>query len=163
SEKTLEWHATALGLLRTYLQEERNLTLVSQVEAKDISAWFAYLRKTPGSRGRPRVERTVQTYARSARAFFHWLIRRGTLDLNPCDPVIFPKVGRPLIQTVTDEEFEQLLQACAPSNESGPLVERAIARNRAILWLLYDTGIRVSELCGLRLGNFDRKHGVVTV
>lgn len=72
-------------------------------------------------------------------------------------------MGRPLIQTITDEEFERLLQACAPSDESGPLVERAIARNRAILWLLYDTGIRVSELCGLRLGNFDRKHGIVTV
>jgi site-specific recombinase XerD len=163
SEKTLEWHATALGLLRRYLEGERNQKLVEQVEAKDISAWFAYLRKVPGKRGKPRSERTVQTYARSARAFFHWLIRRGTLDLNPFDRVAFPKVGRPLIQTVTDEEFERLLQACAPSNESGPLVERAIARNRAILWLLYDTGIRVSELCGLRLSSFDRKHGIVTV
>lgn len=36
-------------------------------------------------------------------------------------------------------------------------------RNRAILWVLYDTGIRVSELCGLRLGNVDRKQGVLTV
>jgi integrase/recombinase XerD len=163
SEKTLEWHATALGLLRRYLEEKQNQKLVEQVEANDISAWFAYLRKVPGSRGKPRSERTVQTYARSARAFFHWLIRRGTLEHNPFDRVVFPKVGRPLIQTITDEEFERLLQACVPSNESGPLVERAIARNRAILWLLYDTGIRVSELCGLLLRNFDRKHGIVTV
>jgi integrase/recombinase XerD len=36
-------------------------------------------------------------------------------------------------------------------------------RNRAILWVLLDTGIRVSELCGLRLSDFDRKHGVFTV
>ncbi len=163
SPKTLEWHATALGLLRSYLEKERKQTRVTQVEANDISAWFAYLRKVPGSRGKPRVERTVQTYARSARAFFHWLIRRGILEDNPFNQVVFPKVGRPLIQTITDEEFERLLQACTPSNESGPLVERAIARNRAILWLLYDTGIRVSELCGLRLGSFDRKHGIVTV
>ena len=163
SPKTLEWHATALGLLRSYLEEKRSQTRVVQIEANDISAWFTYLRKVPGSRGKPRSERTVQTYARSARAFFHWLIRRGTLECNPFDRVVFPRVGRPLIQTITDEEFERLLQACTPSNESGPLVERAIARNRAILWLLYDTGIRVSELCGLRLGNFDRKHGIVTV
>jgi integrase/recombinase XerD len=163
SEKTIEWHATALGLLRNYLEEKQHQTQVEQVEANDISAWFAYLRKVPGRRGKPRAERTVQTYARSARAFFHWLIRRGTLEYNPFDQVVFPKVGRPLIQTITDEEFERLLQACVPSDGSGPLVERAIARNRAILWLLYDTGIRVSELCGLRLGNFDRKHGIVTV
>jgi integrase/recombinase XerD len=36
-------------------------------------------------------------------------------------------------------------------------------RNRAILWVLYDTGIRVSELCGLRLSDFDRKHSILTV
>ena len=43
------------------------------------------------------------------------------------------------------------------------MADRAAVRNRAILWLLYDTGIRVSELCGLRLGDFDRRHGVITV
>lgn len=163
SEKTLEWHNTALGLLQSYLAEERNQTLVENVEAEDISAWFAYLRKAPGKLGKPRSARTVQTYARSARAFFHWLIRRGTIEQNPFDRIVFPKVGRPLIQTITDEEFERLLQACTPSNDSGPLVERAVARNRAILWIFYDTGIRVSELCGLRLSDFDRKHGIVTV
>ncbi len=163
SYKTVECHATALGLLCRYLEEERNQTLVEQVNADDISAWFAYLRKVPSQRGRPRVERTVQTYARSARAFFHWLIRCGLLERNPFDQVVFPNVDRPLLQTITDEEFERLLQACAPPDESGLLGERAVARDRAILWLFYDTGIRVSELCGLRLGNFDRKHGIVTV
>ncbi len=43
------------------------------------------------------------------------------------------------------------------------MADRAAVRNRAILWLLYDTGIRVSELCGLRLADFDRKHAVITV
>jgi site-specific recombinase XerD len=72
-------------------------------------------------------------------------------------------VGRPLIQTITNEEFEQLLLACAPPNETGYLAERAMVRNRAILWLLYDTGIRVSELTNLRLDDLDRKKGIVTV
>jgi site-specific recombinase XerD len=110
-----------------------------------------------------RSERTIQTYARSARAFFNWLVRRGTLEQNPFDQVVFPKVGRPLIKTIEPEEFERLLQACTPPHESGALVERAGARNRAILWLFYDTGIRVSELCSLRMGHLDRKHGVLTV
>jgi site-specific recombinase XerD len=43
------------------------------------------------------------------------------------------------------------------------MAERAAMRNRAILWVFYDTGMRVSELCGLRLADFDRKHGVLTV
>jgi len=163
SQKTLEWHRTALGLLRHFLEEELDVIQIDEVEADDISAWFAHMRSTPAARGKVRSERTIQTYARSARAFFHWLVRRGTLENNPFERVVFPKVGRPLIQTITTEEFERLLLACAPPHETGPYAERAAVRNRAILWLLYDTGIRVSELINLRLSDFDRKHGVVTV
>ncbi len=163
SEKTLEWHRTALGLMQIFLKKELDITLIDEVESDDISAWFAHLRSTPAARGKVRSERTVQTYARSARAFFHWLVRRGTLQSNPFEHVVFPKVGRPLIQTITTEEFEKLLLACVPPNETGSFAERATVRNRAILWLLYDTGIRVSELINLRLGDLDRKKGVVTV
>src|SRR5262249_51143627 len=86
-----------------------------------------------------------------------------TITANPFDRVTFPKVGKPLIQTIDADEFEKLLLACTAPNEAGPIAERAAVRNRAILWVLYDTGIRVSELCGLHLGNFDRKHGIPTV
>jgi integrase/recombinase XerD len=147
SAKTLEWHRTALGLLQTFLEQERGLTQVAEVDSADISAWFAYMRKATGKHGRPRSERTIQTYARSVRAFFHWLVRRELIERNPFDKVVFPKVGKPLIQTIEPEEFEQLLVACVPPNESGPLADRAAVRNRAILWLLYDTGIRVRTVC----------------
>src|SRR6266487_131079 len=163
SDKTLEWHRTALGLMRTYFEKERGITLVGEVDASAINAWFAHMRKSPGGHGKPRSERTIQTYARSARAFFHWLMRRETIENNPFDRVVFPKVGKPLIQTIEAEEFERLLVACTPSNESGPITDRAAVLNRAILWVLYDTGIRISELCGLRLGDFDRKRGMLTV
>src|SRR6266496_2665695 len=61
SKKTLEWHQTALGFFSLFLQEERAITLVGEVDAPDISTWFAYLRKTPGRRGKLRSERTIQT------------------------------------------------------------------------------------------------------
>ena len=163
SQKTLQWHQTALGLLRSFLEKEREITLVGEVDAPDINAWFASMRKTPSSRGKIRSERTIQTYARSARAFFHWLVRRETIERNPFDRVVFPKVGKPLIRIIESEEFERLLVACTPPGEVGPLADRAAARNRAIFWLLYDTGIRLSELCGLRTGDFDRKHGLIIV
>jgi site-specific recombinase XerD len=163
SDKTLEWHRISLGLMQTYLEQEREITLVGEIDAPDISGWFAHMRKAPGKHGKIRSERTIQTYARSARAFFHWLVRRETIESNPFDRVTFPKVGRPLIQTISAEEFEQLLLACTPPNETGPIAQRASVRNRAIFWLLYDTGIRVSELCGLRVNDLDRKHGIITV
>ncbi|HEU5376342.1 MAG TPA: tyrosine-type recombinase/integrase [Ktedonobacteraceae bacterium] len=163
SHQTIQWHRTALTLLSRFLAEERGITLVAEVDAPDLSAWFAHLRKTPGSRGKARGERTVQTPARSARAFFHWLVRRETIERNPFDRVVFPKVGKPLIRLIEPDEFEKLRQACMPEQEIGPLVDRAAARNRAILWLLYDTGIRLSERCGLRVGDLDRKHGLIVV
>jgi integrase len=162
SDKTLEWHSTALGLMQSYLEQERGITLVGEIDAPDISAWFAHMRTSPGGHGKPHSERTIQTYARSARAFFHRLVRRETIQSNPFDRVVFPKVGKPLIQTIEAEEFERLLVACTPSNESGSISDRAAARNRATLWVLYDTGIRISELCGLRLGDFDHKRGIYT-
>ena len=163
SKKTIEWHSIALRLLREFLAQQRGITLVGEVDAPDLTAWFVHLRKSPGAHGKLRSERSVQTYARSARAFFHWLVRCGTIEDNPFDRVSFPRVGKPIIKTITPEEFEQLLLACTPPNETGPIATRAAVRNRAILWVLYDTGIRVSELCGLRVGDFDRKQGILTV
>ena len=163
SPQTLQWYAIALGLFRSFLEHERGITLIGEVDAPDISAWFTYLRKTPGNHGKPRAERSIQSYARAARAFFHWLIRHEITIRNPFDRVAFPKVGKPLIRTIEPEEFERLLYACTPPGEIGPLADRAASRNRAILWLLYDTGIRLAEVCNLRLGDFDRKHGVIIV
>jgi len=131
SLKTLQWHQTALGLLRHFLEEERGITLVGEVDASDISAWFATMRKTPTGRGSIRSERTIQTYARSARAFFHWLVRREIIERNPFDRVVFPKVGKPLIRIIEPEEFEQLLLACTPPGEMGRLADRA-ATQRAL-------------------------------
>jgi site-specific recombinase XerD len=120
SPKTLEWHRTALRLMRTYFGAERGVTMVGKVEASDINVWFAHTRKSPGGHGKPRSERTIQTYARPACAFFHWLVCRETIDRSPFDHVVFPKVGKPLIHTIDAEEFERLLLACAPPSPKQP-------------------------------------------
>ena len=109
-----------LGFCRRIWQQEREITLVAEIDAPDLNAWLAYLRKSPGGHGKVRSERTIQTYARSVRAFFHWLIRRKTIETNPFERVVFPKVGKPLIQTIEPEEFERLLVACTPPNDAGP-------------------------------------------
>jgi integrase/recombinase XerD len=125
SAKTLEWHRTALGLMRAYLEEECKITLVQDIDAPDLNGWLAHLRTTPGSRGKPRSERTIQTYARSALAFFHWLVRRELTARNPFERVTFPKVGKPLIQTIDADEFARLLLACTPPHECGRIADRS--------------------------------------
>jgi hypothetical protein len=55
SDKTLEWHRTALGLMRIYFEGERGITLVGEIDAPDINAWFAHMRTSPGGHGKPSV------------------------------------------------------------------------------------------------------------
>jgi site-specific recombinase XerD len=77
------------------------------------------------------------------------------LEHTPLVRAIMPKAGKKVLHLLEPGEFERLLLACRAGAESDVSVERAAARNRAILWVFLDTGIRVSELCGLRLSDVD--------
>ncbi|MFL5655752.1 MAG: tyrosine-type recombinase/integrase [Ktedonobacteraceae bacterium] len=125
-----------------------------------------FLRTTPTANSALRSLSTIATYARSVRAFCHWLVRQGHLEHTPIACGTIPKVGptpKPSIHILEAEEFERLLLACRPPGEGCTLQERATARNRAILWVLVETGISVRELCELRLVDVDRKHGMLLV
>jgi site-specific recombinase XerD len=58
---------------------------------------------------------------------------------------------------IEPEAFDRLLLACRPVGESAVVLDRVAARNRSILWVLMDTGMRVSELCGLRVSDVNRE------
>jgi site-specific recombinase XerD len=64
---------------------------------------------------------------------------------------------------ITGKEFGKLLGACTPSHQDGQVVERARACNRAILWILYDTGIHCLELINLHMKDIDRENALITI
>ena len=163
SKKTLEWHHTALGLLQNLLPRNE-ISLLSERLTHPIS--------TPGLFICERRQEDTEKPAANALSkptpvllvpFSTGLYAAKPLTAIRLTELSFPKVGKPLIRPIEPEEFERLLLACTPPGEVGPLADRAAARNRAILWVLYDTGIRLSELLGLKLGDFDRKHGMLIV
>lgn len=162
SPKTIEWHTLALGKLADYL-EEQGITNIDDIERVHILSWLNKLATEPGAKGKVLAARSVNCYARSMRAFCNWLEMQGYVEVAPSNRVKMPKVGRPLIRIIEFEEFERMLKACTPPHETGPLTERNAARNRAIFWVLWDTGIRLAELCDLRLSNLDRDKGVIIV
>ncbi len=163
SFKTLEWHQTALGLFQQYLVSERHLHLLCQITEAQVRGWVAFLGTTPSVKDTARSAGTIATYARSARAFCRWAVRNGHLESLPIVRGTIPKAGRKPIHLIEPEEFERLLLACRAGGESEVLGARAAARNRAILWVFLDTGMRVSELCGLRLGDVDRERRALRV
>jgi site-specific recombinase XerD len=161
--KTLKWHTHCLGAFRLFC-DQRELVNIEDITAEDAQRWIIDLQKGVSSRGKARSSRTLSWYVRSLRAFVAWSCQRGYLEEDFTSWLDLPKMEKPLIRILEPEEFTQLLQACTPGNkEHHTSGTHFIARNEAILWMLYDTGIRLAELCNLRLIDYDRARGTIIV
>ncbi|AFU97902.1 site-specific tyrosine recombinase XerD [Simiduia agarivorans] len=90
------------------------------------------------------------------RGFFAWLVREGFRRDDPVATISSPKLGRPLPKSLTEADVEALLAAPALDEPVG-------LRDKAMLELLYATGLRVSELVGLALSEINLRQGVVRV
>jgi integrase/recombinase XerD len=92
----------------------------------------------------------------SFRRFFRWLAREGGIAEDPTALITMPKVGRPLPKALSEEEVEALLEAPDTTESLGH-------RDRTMLEVLYATGLRVTELVSLQLGQVNLNQGVVRV
>ena len=162
--KTLQWHQTSLSAMLRSLRRQFHLKEECSLSEASLRTWLAELSIAPSARtGSTRTINTVAAYARSARAFCNWLVRQGYVSETPFPQDAVPKAQRGLPQAVEPEVFVRLLRACQLPGSLGGLNAGLTARNRAILWLLLDTGLQVSELCGLHLADVDRTGATVTV
>lgn len=92
----------------------------------------------------------------SLRRFYRYLVRERVRDDDPSARIDSPKLGRPLPKSLSEEEVEALLDA--------PNVESLLGlRDRAMLEVLYATGLRVSELVGLAITQVNLQQGLVRV
>lgn len=89
------------------------------------------------------------------KSFFNFLVQEETIHQDPTEFLGTPRVGRNLPKFLTEEEVDRLLDLAATSE--GP----EAARDRAILELLYATGLRVTELISLDVGDVNVKEGYV--
>jgi integrase/recombinase XerC len=96
----------------------------------------------------------------AVRAFFKFLSRERVLAENPAATVSTPKLARTLPRIMSEEEMNDFLDRVGQAAQSG---DPALVRDRAILELLYASGLRVSELTGLDLRNVNFGDGIVLV
>ncbi|BCL83746.1 hypothetical protein ccbrp13_62110 [Ktedonobacteria bacterium brp13] len=160
--KTMEWHQTALGLFGRYLRTEGQCVLLAEMTEGHIYGWVESL-QMPTAMGVVRSDGTMTSYVRSARAWCHWLVNAGYLTRTPFAAIPLRNVEPPVMHPLETEEWERLLLACSSPGERSALTHWGPARNRVLLWVLYDTGIRLSEACALRLGDVDREQGMLMV
>ena len=99
---------------------------------------------------------TVNCYVRSLRIFFSWLVSEEIIEINPFDRVKIPRPPRKVMPTFSVLQIQQLLDAMDTSTAEG-------YRNYVIILTLLDTGLRVSELCGLLRSNLRLEDGILKV
>lgn len=103
-----------------------------------------------------RSPRSLARYLSGYRQFYRWQVRQGRLAEDPTALIESPRLGRSLPKALTEEQVECLLAAPDTATPLG-------LRDRAMLELMYATGLRVSELTGLLLANLNLNQGVVRV
>jgi integrase/recombinase XerD len=92
----------------------------------------------------------------SFRRFYRYLVREGVLSDDPTAQIAMPKIGRSLPKSLSEAEVESLLAAPAVSDPLGH-------RDRAMLEVLYATGLRVSELVSLKQNQVNTNQGVIRI
>jgi integrase/recombinase XerD len=128
-------------------QGRKKLSQVSELEIRSfLSAEF-----DRGQKGRSTARRLT-----ALRMFFRHLIREKEMKIDPTLKVDLPKLGRTLPKFLTCQEVEALMTQPDINNDLG-------RRDRAMLEMIYASGLRVSELVSMRLGDVHSERGYLKV
>ena len=148
SQNTLESYKNDLNKFRNFL--EKNNKSVLKADHFLILSFLSFLLDKGYS------SKTVSRNISSLKSFFKYLISVEHIKINPMLNIDAPKSGLFLPTTLTVEETQQILDA---PNELRPIE----MRDKAMLYTLYATGMRISELISLNMHNVDLTRGSVQV
>jgi site-specific recombinase XerD len=147
--RTQVLYGMSVRLFTQWLVAHGREPVLDELTRTAIKAWLAELQETkaPG---------TVRTRWRGLFRFCGWLVREETIPSNPMANLPMPQAPAPHVPLLSDEELTALIKACAGKR----WYDR---RDEAVIRLLLDCGIRVSELCALKVGDvdLDREMGLV--
>ncbi|MFC1987319.1 tyrosine-type recombinase/integrase [Chloroflexota bacterium] len=142
SPKTISCYSEMLGSLVRFLESQGHRAILSDLDVDTVREFIVHEQERGIS------PYTVQGKVRSMKAFSSWLFREGYIAENLLCDLKLPKVPAMLVKPLTADEIDQLVDYQNPLTAIG-------CRDIAILILMIDTGIRLSELCGL---HFDDAH-----
>ncbi len=128
--------------------QERQVADITETKGADVAAYLLTLKNDGKSAS------TVNRKLASVRAFFSYLKNQGILTANPAEQIKSPKIQRKPMEYLTVEEVEKLLDS--------PDDSLLGIRDRAILELLYATGLRVGELAAVNLSDINLRIGFIT-
>ncbi|MDT0213756.1 tyrosine recombinase XerC [Rothia sp. ARF10] len=132
----------------------RRETPLADIRLADLREWLGALASAGAARA------TLARRSASMRTFFAWAVREGHVDTDPSLRLVAPKRHRTLPPVLAKDDAAGLLDVAAVAADDGDPVH---LRDRAVLELLYATGVRVGELTGLDVDDVDDEAGVIRV
>lgn len=154
SEHTIDAYRGDLLELFGYLQEA-GVARLGDVDLAALRGWLA------AERARGLAPATLQRHWASSRVFFRWAREEGLTAADPAAGLRSSKVPRRLPRTLGVEQAREILDGAVASARTDDSPKGA--RDAAILEVLYGSGIRVAELCGLDRAGLDRARGTLRV
>jgi integrase/recombinase XerD len=128
---TRQWYRLTLGAFADCVTEVEAITPTA------LRAYMAHLQDRPAQRGPHLASATVYGHARALRVFLHWLASEGLVEEKMASRVVMPRREAKVTPALSHEHVERLFNAAHT------------ARDKAILAVLLDTGVRAAELCSL--------------
>ena len=152
SAHTLRNYSSDLEQFKYFLTagEKRKAPDVSEIDHLTIREWMASLHTAQKSK------RSMARKLAALRTFFQFLVREGMLEMNPAKLVSTPRLEKKLPKHLSIEEAIRFIESPDPETDLGK-------RDRAMLELMYATGVRVAELTTLNLPDVDFKNQLVRV
>lgn len=159
SDQFIRFLATERGLSQAYqLSVRQTLDALAKrikVPLRDLGtdelAAFLTQRKADGLN--PASLRITTVHLK---VFFRWLVGKGLLEMDPAEPLLAPRPDMTLPETLHASELVRLLESIDPTVALG-------RRDLAILELFYASGLRLSELCKVRLEMMDSEQGFIRI
>ncbi|MEM9051888.1 MAG: site-specific tyrosine recombinase XerC [Bacteroidota bacterium] len=156
SEQTVYHRTKTLRYFKNFCSEA-NITDIQEVTRATVLNYQNYLYQYRKRDGKPLTLGTQAERLQALNSFFGDLTKAGILLFNPAADIEYPKKGDRLPKAILNpEEVELVMNATDLSKPEG-------VRNRAILEVLYSTGIRRAEACNLTLGDVDYDRQLVMV
>jgi len=141
SDHTIRCYKSDLNQMQRYMVEAYEVGDLTSIESEWIRSWVVELVKSGKS---PRtIHRKVSVY----RTFVKYARRQGIMTTNPAESVVLPKVEKRMPEVVPEHAMNQMFAEEVFSTDWKG------RRDRSMMALLYETGIRMSELIGLKVGD----------
>jgi site-specific recombinase XerD len=145
SAESRRWYKSRLGAFVQWC-DQQGVTNLEDITAPLVRRYVDYRRTTPTAKGRPLDSHTLHGHVRAIRTLLYWAAKEDLIDEKVARRIGLPKKETKLLPILSNEQIAKLIAACDQSETP----EQA-ARDKTILAVLLDTGIRAAELCGLTL------------